>query len=305
VASVLDLDETLTEALALAHDIGHPPFGHAGEEALNHQMAAFGRRFDHNLHALTIVESFERRYPQFPGLNLTFEIREGIVKHSSDFRPGECPELAEYLPDKRPPLEAQLIDPVDEIAYSTADLDDAYSAGFFSVVEITEAVPEYARIWASVQAQFPRAPEEVQFSEALRWLVDHLISGLIEGTCAAAENAGVGDVQAVRDYPQRLAQFAPPAASTIRALKTFLHSRVYSSEAIQQACKRHASAVVKLFQVFMQQPHLISHQPERTEPQHSGDSSQRPLNLLVCNYIAGMTDTFFCRTYESLLGVMP
>src|SRR6478735_3715450 len=107
LASVLQLDETLTEALALAHDIGHPPFAHAGEEELHRQMQRFGDRFEHNLHALRIVETFEQRYARFPGLNLTFEVREGIVKHSHDFHAGERVEVEPYLPDLRPPLEAQ------------------------------------------------------------------------------------------------------------------------------------------------------------------------------------------------------
>ncbi len=131
VAAALDLNEELTEALALGHDIGHPPFAHAGEDELDRQMRRFGDRFDHNLHALRIVESFERRYARFPGLNLTFEVREGIVKHSRDFEKGENPALDEYLPGLRPPLEAQLIDLADEIAYNTADLDDGFSARSF------------------------------------------------------------------------------------------------------------------------------------------------------------------------------
>src|SRR5947208_4911295 len=128
LASVLQLDEDLTEALALAHDIGHPPFAHAGEEELNRQMRRFGEGFNHNLHALRIVERFEQRYARFSGLNLSFEVREGIVKHSRDFEPGELPEFDAYLPGLRPPLEAQLIDLADEIAYNAADLDDAFSA---------------------------------------------------------------------------------------------------------------------------------------------------------------------------------
>ena len=128
-ANVLGLNEDLTEALALVHDVGHPPFAHAGEEALDRQMRKAGERFDHNIQALRIVESLERRYPRFPGLNLTFEVREGIVKHSRDFASGEFPELDEYLPGLRPPLEAQLIDLADEVAYNAADLDDAYEAG--------------------------------------------------------------------------------------------------------------------------------------------------------------------------------
>src|SRR5579884_2616643 len=136
VASVLGLNEDLTEALALVHDVGHPPFAHAGEEALDREMRRFGERFDHNMQALRIVEHLEQRYARFPGLNLTFEVREGIVKHSRDFGPGEFPDLDEYLPGLRPPLEAQLIDLADEIAYNTADLDDAYEAGFLQPEQI-------------------------------------------------------------------------------------------------------------------------------------------------------------------------
>src|SRR3979409_850915 len=132
LANVLQLDEDLTEALALAHDVGHPPFAHAGEAALHAEMQAFGERFDHNRHALHIVESFEQRYARFPGLNLSFEVREGIVKHSRDFSPGEQAEADQYLPGQLPPLEAQLIDLADEVAYNTADLDDGFSAGMLT-----------------------------------------------------------------------------------------------------------------------------------------------------------------------------
>src|SRR5215467_7193942 len=128
IAAQLGLNVDLVEALALVHDVGHPPFGHAGERALDAAMRAQGSFFDHNLHALRIVEDFELRYAAFRGLNLTFEVREGIVKHSRDYNPSEFPELAEYLLDQRPPLEAQLIDLTDEIAYSTADLDYAVEA---------------------------------------------------------------------------------------------------------------------------------------------------------------------------------
>src|SRR5271166_2339584 len=124
IAGALALNTDLAEALALVHDLGHPPFGHAGEKALNSAMRQHGLAFDHNLHALRIVEDFEQRYAAFPGLNLTFEVREGIIKHSHDLVPGRQPELDAYLPALRPPLEAQLIDLADEVAYNTADLDD-------------------------------------------------------------------------------------------------------------------------------------------------------------------------------------
>ncbi len=159
IANVLALDEDLTEALALVHDIGHPPFAHAGEAELNAQMAKFGERFDHNIQALRIVEAFEQRYARFPGLNLTFEVREGIVKHSRDFDKGEYPELDEYLPGVRPPLESQLMDLADEIAYDAADLDDGYSAHLFTARDVADCVPAYAEIYDAIETQFPGASE--------------------------------------------------------------------------------------------------------------------------------------------------
>src|SRR5437868_14748438 len=178
-ASVLGLDEDLTEALALAHDIGHPPFAHAGEAELNRQMQRFGDRFDHNLHALRIVEIFEQRYARFPGLNLTFEVREGIVKHSRDYAAGEDARVEPYLPGLRPVIEAQLIDLADEVAYNTADLDDAYAAGLIASEDIAGAVPRYAEIHETVEQQFPGATPRERFNEGLRQLVDVLVTGLI------------------------------------------------------------------------------------------------------------------------------
>src|ERR1700675_1192245 len=141
VADALGLNAALVEALALVHDIGHPPFGHAGEHKLDELMRAHGGGFNHNLHALYIVEHFEQRYLDFPGLNLTFEVREGIIKHSRDYSAVQHPELVEYLLDKRPPLEAQLIDLVDEIAYNTADLDDGYEAHLIHLEQLRAEVP--------------------------------------------------------------------------------------------------------------------------------------------------------------------
>src|SRR6184192_741935 len=143
LARFLCVNEDLAEAIALVHDVGHPPFGHAGEEALDAAMRRHGSFFDHNLHALRIVEDFELRYAAFRGLNLTFEVREGIIKHSHDYSVSQFPELAEYLLDQRPPLEAQLIDLADEIAYSTADLDDGYEARLLTLEQIREGVPVF------------------------------------------------------------------------------------------------------------------------------------------------------------------
>jgi dGTPase len=294
-ASALGLNEDLTEALALAHDIGHPPFAHSGEEELDRQMRRFGDRFDHNLHALRIVESFEQRYARFPGLNLTFEVREGMVKHSRDFLAGEQPELDEYLPGLRPPLEAQLIDLADEVAYNTADLDDAYSARFFDLEAVAREIPEYSEIQLEVETQFPGATERVRFNEGLRRLIDLLVSGLIEGTGEAVEEAGAEDVAAVRRWPGRLVRFSPAAAATSAALKQFLRSRVYFSEALAQERRRAAGMVAELFGFFMDQPGRL--------PDSYREASQgQPPHRVVCDYIAGMTDGFFRRTYEQTVG---
>jgi dGTPase len=292
-ASALGLDEDLTEALALAHDIGHPPFAHAGEEELDRQMSRFGDRFDHNLHALRIVENFEQRYARFPGLNLTFEVREGIAKHSRDFEPGEDSHLDEYLPGFRPPLEAQLIDHADEIAYNTADLDDAFSARFFGIDDVAAAVPRYAAIYAEVEMQFPGAPEKIRFNEALRRLIDFLVTGLIEGSMHAVESAGVRTAEDVRRHPERLAGLSSPAADTNAALKQFLRRSVYFSDVLTQERRRSAGMIAELFQYFLDHPESL---PESYQELISG----QPPHRVVCDYIAGMTDGFSRRTYEQV-----
>ena len=295
LAHVLQLDETLTEALALAHDIGHPPFAHAGEEELNRQMERFGDSFDHNLHALRIVESFEQRYARFPGLNLTFEVREGMVKHSRDFGPGERPEFDHYLPGLRPPLEAQLIDLADEVAYNTADLDDGFSAGMLAAEDVASAVPQYRGILEAVEMQFPGATERERFHESLRQLVDALVSGLIEGTAEAARESGVGDVEGVRSYPCRLAAFTGEAAQTSRALKQFLFEKVYNAPALGGDRRRSMAMIGELFEYFLADPARL---PEPYDLQ----ASEEPAHRVVCDYIAGMTDVFFHRVYEQTVG---
>src|SRR5207245_892790 len=163
------------------------------------------------LHALRIVETFEQRYARFSGLNLTFEVREGIVKHSHDFGPGEFPALDEYLPGLRPPLEAQLIDLADEVAYNTADLDDAWSAGLITAADVAAAVPQYREVHEAAETQFPGATERERFHETLRQLVDLLVTGLIQGTLNAAEASGAMTFEDVRRNSGRLAQFTADA----------------------------------------------------------------------------------------------
>src|SRR5436305_12579068 len=182
VAAQLGLNVDLVEALALVHDVGHPPFGHAGEKALDAAMREHGLFFDHNLHALRIVEDFEVRYARFRGLNLTFEVREGIIKHSRDYDEKEHPELAEYLLNQRPPLEAQLIDLTDEIAYNTADLDDGFEAHLLSLEPIRGGVPVFERFFGEVAQTYPDAPDKLKFNETLKRVLNLFVDDLIRNT---------------------------------------------------------------------------------------------------------------------------
>jgi dGTPase len=258
-------------------------------------MQRFGERFEHNLHALRIVESFEQRYARFPGLNLSFEVREGIVKHSRDFEAGESATADAYLPGLRPPLEAQLIDPSDEVAYNTADLDDAWSAGLIVAEDVVEAVPQYREIHEAVETQFPGATERERFNEALRRLIDLLVSGLIEGTVRAAESSGAVDFEGVRAHPARLARFTPETAETSSALKRFLYKRVYASEALDSERRLSMARISELFRFLLASP-------ERMPQAYAQQAIEEPAHRVVCDYIAGMTDAFFHRTYEQVLG---
>jgi dGTPase len=289
VAGVLGLDEDLTEALALAHDIGHPPFAHAGEAELDRLMSHYGEHFEHNLHALRIVESFENPYAMFPGLNLTFEVREGIVKHSRDFSQGEIPALDEYFPGLRPPLEAQLIDLCDEIAYNSSDLDDGYFAGIIPWDEARRAVVKVGELDEILEQQYPGAPERVRVHEVVRGLINWMVTGLIEGTIEAAK--GLADVDGVRRNPTRVVCFSPETAAGSRELKDFLRRKVYESKRLAEDRKESTRLIGRLFEFFMEHP-------SRLPVSYLEESAGQPTHRAVCDYIAGMTDGFLIRTCE-------
>ncbi len=296
VAGALRINSDLTEALALVHDIGHPPFGHAGERQLDLRMREYGERFDHNLHALRIVEKFEQRYLDFPGLNLTFEVREGIIKHSKDYNPSDHPSLAEYLLDQRPPLEAQLIDLVDEIAYNTADLDDAFEARLLDFDQLCAEVQVFAEAYEKVDLGHPDGPRKLKFNEALKSVLDYLATDLIENTQRQVEASGAESVDDIRLQPRRLAGFSAPAARQNASLKKFLTARVYSLPAISEDRARSVGALDALFSLFLEDPGRM--------PAYYAELAERePRHQIVCDYIAGMTDHFLLRQCHELLGI--
>ncbi len=295
IARALGLNEELCEALALVHDIGHPPFGHAGERKLDALMGAHGDVFDHNLHALRMVESFEQRYAAFPGLNLTFEVREGIVKHSRDYRPDAHPELAEYRLEERPPLEAQLIDLADEIAYNTADLDDGYEAKLLRPEMMRAEVPVFRGLLDQAVSRYPQAAEKLQFNEALKGLIDRLTSDLIEHTRSQLTANHVDSLEAVRACPRRLVAFSPAVAEEKRVLKEFLNRRLYQHPQITEERERAVKMLEELFAFFVQQP-------ERLPRAYALQAKAQPAHRVACDYLAGMTDTYVFRVHRELLG---
>ncbi len=323
IAAQLGLNVDLVEALALVHDIGHPPFGHAGEKALDLVMRQHGLFFDHNLHALRIVEDFEQRYAAFRGLNLTFEVREGIVKHSRDYTAAEFPELSEYMLDLRPPLEAQLIDATDELAYSTADLDDGYEAHLLDLDQIRGGVPLFGRFFAEIEKLYPDAPEKLQFNEVLRRILDRWVGDLIQNTKAQiasliqSESRSPGrprpgsadegvrpyarndDVRSslddIRACPHRLVGLSSEAEAERRQTKDFLHQNLYFSAALEPEKDDAERIITNLFDLWMKQP-------EKLPESYQEKAEAEPLARIVCDYIAGMTDTYIYEQYEKFCG---
>ncbi len=291
VAAALGLNTDLAEALALVHDIGHPPFGHAGEHKLDELMRAHGGSFNHNLHALRIVERFEQRYLDFPGLNLTFEVREGIIKHSRDYRPGEFPQLAEYLLELRPPLEAQLIDCVDEIAYNTADLDDALEAQLLDLDALRNDVRSFGEAYGPVDAAHPGGSTKLKFNEALKRVIDLLATDLIETTAERVRAAGVETVEDIRRAPRRLAGFSEGRTAQNSELKRFLFSHVYNLPAITEDRDRSVHCLEELFAYYLGKPGSM---PANYEDLARTEARQ----VVVCDYIAGMTDQFLLRQHQ-------
>jgi dGTPase len=291
LAYALGLNEDLAEALALAHDIGHPPFGHAGERALDLAMRKFGLRFDHNLHALRIVEYFELRYAAYRGLNLTLGLREGIVKHSKDYSASEHPELREYFLDQRPPLEAQLIDLADEIAYITADMEDGFEAEMLDIEGLSANVELFERAYRATETQYPNANRKLVFNEALRQILNTLVVDLIENTARNVRANSIESMEQIRAYPERLAALSPAVEALRKQAKQYLYSTLYTSDELQHDLREAATVVTDLFECWVSNPSLL---PAGYEAQIGSEGAPR----VVADYIAGMTDNFILHQHE-------
>jgi len=295
VAKALGLNTELVEALALVHDVGHPPFGHAGESELDRLMQRCQDTFDHNLHALRIVQNFEQKYVEFPGLNLTYEVREGIIKHSRHYDPEHYPELREYRLDQRPLLEAQLIDPTDEIAYNCADLDDGYESKLLTLPAIREGLPLFDTLFRAIDRKYPSALEKLKFNEALKRLMDALVTDLIETTRECLAKVNVRSVPDVRAHGTRLVRLGSRLARENQRLKDFLYQHLYSHPNIEVERKKIVKRMGRLFEYYLKHPRSLP-------ASYFAKIQRETTHRVVCDYIAGMTDNYLLEQYRKHLG---
>src|SRR5688572_24922676 len=287
VARTLGLNEDLTECLVLGHDLGHTPFGHSGERAMDEMMKGHGG-FEHNQQTLRILEELEQRYPAFPGLNLTWEVREGIIKHNPL---GDPHAPAEYAPGEAPTLEAQLVDFVDEIAYNNHDVDDGLTSGMFTVERIREVTLFRDAHDAVLAAKLE--DERLLRHQVVRRIINRCIRDLLETTLAAIRASGVRSVDDVRKVGGRLVAYTPEMAAQVRELKDFLFKNMYRHYRVVRMGDKAGRILRDLFESYVSEPlQLPPHYQERID--------RDGLHRVVCDYIAGMTDRFALDEHRKL-----
>ena len=291
VSRRLRLNESLCEAICLAHDLGHTPFGHAGQDALNACMREFGG-FEHNLQSLRVVDELEERYAEFPGLNLTFECREGILKHCSLKNAQLLGDLGRRFIERRQPgLEAQVANVADEIAYNNHDVDDGVRAGLIGLEELRE-VSLFRRQHDRVRSLYPSLPERRQVHEIVRRMINELVTDLVDESAARIRDAAPADAEAVRAARRPLVGFGAALAEEHQALKQFLMEHLYRHFRVLRMTRKAARVVRDLFEAYSGDVRLLPEEhrgaAERGYAQ-GGDSGRA---RAVADYIAGMTDRF-------------
>lgn len=299
VARVLGLNEDLLEAITLAHDLGHTPFGHAGQDALNTCMKPYGG-FEHNLQSIRIVDELEERYADFAGLNLTFETREGILKHCSRAKAAELGELGKrFLERTQPSLEAQLANLADEIAYSSHDIDDGLRAGLLSIDQMRQA-PLVGALFARVERETPALPERRLTYQVVRHLINDLVTDLIETSHRAIQDAQVADIDEVRRHPEPLIRFSDPVRRELRRLKSFLFRNLYRHHRVYRMVSKSKRIVTALFEAFFADPLLLPPQQQARLAALEAEQGPAGRARAVADYIAGMTDRFAIAEHQRL-----
>ena len=292
VARALSLNEDLVESLALSHDLGHTPFGHLGEDVLRELLRDAGG-FNHNRQTLRIVEHLEERYPDFPGLNLSWEVREGIAKHSGAIDVSAAPEFAEYEPDLQPPLEAQMIDLVDEIAYNHHDIDDGLDSGLLDLDRMAESVPLFGEPFGEARRSLPSGSPRQIYGIALRTMIDALVSDLIDRTRRNVGESRVGSIADVRGMGRPLVGLSSEIATRNAQLKTYLHQNLYQHHRIERMKDKSRRILEALYQRYFENPRLL---PDDTALRVENDGLERT----IAYYIAGMTDRYAIQEHRRL-----
>jgi dGTPase len=288
IARSLRLNEDLSEAIALAHDLGHPPFGHAGERAMNELMRPYGG-FEHNQQSLRIVEVLEERYPDFPGLNLTWETRDGLKKHQPRFLPDDDPRQGTPV---GPSIEALVADYADEIAYNNHDIDDGLTSQMIQLDELRQ-VPLWEEHYRDIARQFPQAPPKVQWRQTVRAIINSLVLALCEETLTRLRSARIDSVDMVRQNPKRLVGYSPVMEKRNHELKLFLLENLYRHYRIVRMAEKARRIIRDLFQAYMDSPKQM---PPSFYTRLDADGPPR----VVCDYIAGMTDRYALDEYQKL-----
>ena len=299
IARALQLNETLVEAICLAHDLGHTPFGHAGQDALNDCMKQFGG-FEHNLQSLRVVDELEERYAAFPGLNLTFETREGILKHCSLNNARQLGDVGErFIRREQPSLEAQISNLADEIAYNNHDLDDGLRAGLLSIEELRE-VPLFRRQHDIVLAEYPEVSDRRLIHEVVRRMINHVATDLIETSSAAIAEAALTSVDSVRQLPKGLVRFSDAVAAEHLELKRYLRDHVYRHYRVLRMTNKANTVIRGMFDTFFGRPELLPSEHAESARDMEAQSGEMGRARAVADYIAGMTDRYAIVEYERL-----
>ena len=300
IARALTLNEDLVEAIALAHDLGHTPFGHAGQDALNACMREFGG-FEHNLQSLRVVDLLEERYASFPGLNLTYEAREGILKHCSRANARELGALGErFLNGGQPSLEAQVANLADEIAYNNHDVDDGLRAGLLDI-ETLGAAEFFRNQIEAVRERWPALAGRRVIHETVRAMINHQATDLLVTSRAAIDAARPGGVEDVRRHGAALIGFSAPMLEQHRKLKRLLHRKLYRHYRVHRMSVKAQRIVKALFDVFFDDARTLPPDVQRRIEERGGGDAERA--RLVADYIAGMTDRFAIAEYGRLFAV--
>lgn len=289
IASTLQLNIDLTEAIALAHDLGHTPFGHSGEEALNELMEGHGG-FNHNLQSLRVVDILEERYPEFPGLNLTWEVREGIVKHTSKF--DYAPNNKEFSLHKFPSLEAQVVDIADEIAYDNHDLDDGLTSGLIEEKDL-ENIELWEKTSQLIKQKYANLDADIRKYQIIKSLINIQVTDLIKESQKRLTSLNLKSWQEVRNLEEKVISFSLDIQKIRVPLKEFLMKNLYNHYRVIRMSNKAKRFIQELFQVYLLKPEQL---PPATQKKFKKEDTRR----VICDYIAGMTDRYALDEYEKL-----